>query len=152
MTIRTPSRQCVVALAGLLAITGSCSDDDDETDTSSPAAGTATSVAETAVSSEPFTVPELTEPVGVVNDVVIDECTMKKGAVRANGTAVNSADADGDIAITILWMLNNSDDPISLASTTLEDVPAGDEVEWSVETDIERAAERCVINARRGTS
>jgi len=111
MTIRIPSRQCVAALAGLLAIAGGCSNDD-ETDATSPAAGTATSVAETGVSSGRLTVPELTEPVGVVDDVVIEDCTMKQGVVRANGTAVNSSDVDGDIAITIIWMLNNSDDPI----------------------------------------
>jgi hypothetical protein len=47
-------------------------------------------------------------------------------------------------------MRNNSDDPIALESTTLEDVDGGDEVDWSVSATLPRAAQRCVLNARRG--
>lgn len=146
MTRCSRSRHGLIALVGVIALEGACADDEASGDASMSPVGSARTVpAEVSM-------PELTDPVGVVDDIVIEECQLEQGAVRAAGTAVNSGDAESDIAITIIWMLNNSDEPISLASTTLEDVPAGDEVAWTVETDIERAAERCVINARRGTS
>jgi len=146
MTRCSRSRHGLIALVGVIAFAGACSDDEAGGDASMSQVGSAGTV------SAEVSMPELTDPIGVVDDIVIEECQLEQGVVRAAGTAVNSGDGESDIAITIIWMLNNSDEPISLASTTLEDVPAGDEVAWTVETDIERAAERCVINARRGTS
>lgn len=152
MTCCSRSRHGLIALVGVIALAGACSDDEEAGGASMSLGDQRATAAVATVKMTELTMPELTDPIGVVDDIVIEECQLEKGAVRAAGTAVNSGDGESDIAITIIWMLNNSDDPISLASTTLEDVPAGDEVAWSVETDIERAAERCVINARRGTS
>jgi len=153
MTRCSRSRHGLIALVGVIALAGGACSDDEEAGGASMSLGDQRATAAVAtVKMTEVSMPELTDPIGVVDDIVIEECQLEQGAVRAAGTAVNSGDGESDIAITIIWMLNNSDEPISLASTTLEGVPAGDEVAWTVETDIKRAAERCVINARRGTS
>jgi hypothetical protein len=109
--------------------------------------------APTAIATErtPSPLPKVTRAKGVVKDTRLESCELGTGEATASGTVVNSSKKRADFAITIAWMPNNSSDPVGVASTTLTDVPAGEVASWSITTTLIGNADRCAINARRGT-
>jgi hypothetical protein len=109
--------------------------------------------APTAIATErtPSPLPKVARAKGVVKDTKLESCELGAGEATASGTVVNSSKKRADFAITIAWMPNNSSDPVGVASTTLTDVPAGEVASWSITTTLIGKADRCVINARRGT-
>jgi hypothetical protein len=109
--------------------------------------------APTAIATErtPAPPPTVARAKGVVKDTRLENCELGAGEATASGTVVNSSKKRADFAITIAWMPNNSSDPVGVASTTLTDVSAGEVASWSITTTLIGKADRCAINARRGT-
>ena len=91
------------------------------------------------------------EPVqGVVKDVQITECPTTKGEVTAKGKAKNSAKEARDLSVIVIWLKNNSGDPLGSGIAVLKGVPAGKTVDWSVKAKVVDQADRCVLNAQAG--
>lgn len=106
----------------------------------------------TSLTSTPLPVPpDFGETnAGVAADVTITECPLATGEVVAKGTAVNSASEPRDIAIIIVWLKNDSGSPLGSGMTVLEQVPAGETVDWEVSGVTVDLPERCVLNATAG--
>lgn len=99
----------------------------------------------------PSPYPLVADAAGVAKDVVIVRCDLKAGEVVASGTVVNTAEKAADFAISIIWLPGNSADPIGVASTTVPAVESAATVEWSVAAILLNDADRCAVNARRGS-
>lgn len=99
----------------------------------------------------PTPIPSLDHPAGVAKDVKIERCDLASGQATASGTLTNSAKQTADFAITIAWLPNNSSDPVAVESTTVSDVAARASLHWSITATLATKADRCTINARRGT-
>lgn len=137
-------RPATLLVAGLLAgpILAGCSPDQAPDPTPSP------SVTER----EPTPLPSMDGKTrGVVKDVELALCELEAGGVKAKGTVTNSTKKPADFAITIAWLPNNSADPVGVASTTVAGLAAGQSTEWSITTTLVDKADRCAVNARRGT-
>lgn len=87
---------------------------------------------------------------GVAADVTITQCPLQTGEVVAKGTAVNSAAEPRDIAVLVIWLKNDSGTPLGSGLTVLEQVPAGETVDWEVSGVTVDLPERCVLNATAG--
>lgn len=87
---------------------------------------------------------------GVAADVTITECPLQTGEVVAKGTAVNSSVEPRDMAIMVIWLKNDSGTPLGSGMVVLEQVPAGESVEWEVSGVTVDLPERCVLNATAG--
>jgi hypothetical protein len=107
----------------------------------------------TAIATErtPSPLPTVARARGVVKDTKLESCELGPGEATASGTVVNASKKRADFAITIAWLPNNSANPVGVASTTLTDVPPGEVASWSITTTLIGKADRCSINARRGT-
>ena len=88
---------------------------------------------------------------GIVADVSVDSCPTEAGRVTAEGTVVNSADDDRDIAIVISWNAPDSTDSLMQLAVTEKGVPSGETVTCSASGDLPADAGQCVVLARAGT-
>lgn len=88
---------------------------------------------------------------GIVADVSVDSCPTEAGRVTAEGTVINSADDDRDIAIVISWNAPDSTDSLMQLAVIEERVPPGATVTWSASGDLPADAGQCVVLARSGT-
>ena len=105
---------------------------------------------ESVTARTPSPSPSVAEETGVSRDVVIVRCDVKAGQAVASGTVVNTAMRPADFAITIIWLLNTSAEPVALASTTVPAVERAATVPWFITTTLPDRAERCIAHARRG--
>ena len=135
-----------LGVTGLALSLGACSG------SPAPTQPTATPTAASTVKSTPLpTVPNLGKTVqGVVKDVQITECPTTKGEVTAKGKAKNSAKEARDLSVIVIWLKNNSGDPLGSGIAVLKGVPAGKTVDWSVKAKVVDQADRCVLHAQAG--
>lgn len=135
---------CAVGLALSLSACSAAEGEKPTTPTSTPPAA--------QVKSTPLpAVPNMGKDVqGVAKDVKITECPTNKGEVTAKGTATNSGKAARDISVIVIWLKNNSGDPLGSGIAMLKDVPAGKSANWSVKAKVVDQADRCVLNAQAG--
>lgn len=154
MLNRRLSSRTGVALAAslaLLALSGCTDGGDSEPSPSVPAsaAGDPTQPAEQA---SPLPVPpKLTNSAGIAKDVAIVECPTTEGKVSAKGTAKNSAKKAKDLVVIVIWLKNDSGDPLGSGIATLKDVKPGKSKDWTVDTTLVAQADRCVLNATAGS-
>lgn len=95
-------------------------------------------------------VPELGEPVGVRNDVEIDDCRTD-APLTASGTVTNTADQESDIVIVVNWATDRGD-VLARGIASIEDVEPGGTADWTASSEEKpSAAVECVISAQRGT-
>ena len=139
-TTRLITSLCTIGLA--LSV-GACSADSATTEPTATA---------TRVKSTPLPeVPNLgAKPAGIAKDVKITECPTAKGNQVAKGTATNSAKEARDLSVIVIWLKNNSGDPLGSGIAVLKGVPAGKTVDWSVKAKVVDQADRCVLNAQAG--
>ncbi|CUR55153.1 exported hypothetical protein [metagenome] len=126
----------IIAVALLLSTTA-CSGDDNPKGDKTP------STSESSTGSEPIVSPKLPnipkfdgKKQGIIADLVVDSCGTDPGTVEAAGTVTNSAKSAKDIVVVMGWAASPGSDLVARGVTKLEDVAAGDEVDWKVEADL----------------
>lgn len=142
----------VAASLAMLTLAG-CSGDADKSEPDSDApASSAAAEAKPAKQASPLPAPpKLKDPKGVAKDVAIVECPTTEGKVTAKGTAKNSAKKKKDLVVIVIWLKNDSGDPLGSGITTLKGVEPGKSKDWSVDATLIAPADRCVLNATAGT-
>lgn len=117
----------------------------------SPAETPTAAVPSSTVEASPLpTPPKLTKSEGVAKDITIVECPTTKGAVVAKGTAKNTAKERRDIVLILIWLKNDSGDPLGSGMAVMKDVGAGKTKEWTIKATLVDQADRCVTNATSG--
>lgn len=89
---------------------------------------------------------------GIIKDVAVESCDLEEGTVRAAGTATNSAQNAQDIVVSISWAVPTTSDVVARGIAILEDVKAGETLNWDVEAELGSSQTvACVPTALRGT-
>ena len=133
----------------MLALWGCSDGDGGESDASAPASPAA---ADPAQQASPLPVPpKLKGSAGIAKDVDIVECPTTEGKVTAKGTAKNSAKQKKDLVVIVIWLKNDSGDPLGSGITTLKGVEPGKSKDWAVDATLVAPADRCVLNATAGS-
>lgn len=145
MTRLTSTLALGAALA--LALSG-CTGNDAKKDEAPPPAAPTTQAPQASPLPNP---PDLgPNKKGVVADVKITACPTDKGQMEAKGTAVNSADQKRDMTVIVVWLKNDSGQPLGSGMAVLRGVDPKKTVEWTVKADVVDKADRCVLNAQAG--
>lgn len=139
-TTRLITSLCTIGLA--LSV-GACSADSATTEPTPTA---------TRVKSTPLPqVPNLgAKPAGIAKDVKITECPTAKGNQVAKGTVTNSAKEARDLSIIVIWLKNNSGDPLGSGIAVLKQVAPGKSEHFEIKANVVEQADRCVLNAQAG--
>lgn len=97
--------------------------------------------------------PALGDPIGIRSDATMAGCGTDPGEVVATGSVTNRSDRPTDILVTVSWIAGRSSDVLARAHAPLEDVEAGQVVEWRAVATLgaDRDDVSCVLNVRRGT-
>ncbi len=142
----------MVAAAVLLSASACSGNDDpkgDKTPSTSPSKSESTGIISPPLPEDPKFKGRTT---GIIADVAVESCDTEPGSVVANGTATNSANKPQDIVVSISWSVTTTNDVVARGIATLEDVPAGDTVDWDVEAELKSTESvACVTTALRGT-
>ncbi|MHA7861938.1 hypothetical protein ACX1DX_11255 [Tessaracoccus sp. Y36] len=89
------------------------------------------------------------EEAGIASDVKLEECGLEAGPVKASGTVTNTADEARDLVVAVIWLgKDGSGSSLSVKVFQEGAVPAGETLDFTLETEIPDAASRCVLNAR----
>lgn len=88
---------------------------------------------------------------GVIGDVEVETCDTEPGAVRAAGTATNSAEVVRDVVVVISWTVGETGDVVARGVASLDDLAPGRSATWGVEASVPGAeAATCVTTALAG--
>ena len=151
-TVPKFNRLMIIAVAVLLS-TAACSGGDDPKGDKTPSTPKSSNTVEPIVSPKLPKIPKFAgKSQGIIADLVVDSCGTDPGTVEAKGTVTNSAKSSKDIVVVMGWAASPGSDLVARGVTKLEDVPAGESVDWQVEADLTfDGTVSCVPTAWRGT-
>lgn len=95
-------------------------------------------------------VPELAEPTGARDQLVLDDCPVGSGPQQVRGRFTNTADEAVDVVVTISWT-NDGADVLGRAVGRLEEVGAAQEAPVELQGRVAEGVSRCVVNVRVGS-
>lgn len=87
---------------------------------------------------------------GAVADVKVVKCPTEKGEQTVELALTNSTKKARDYAIMVIWLKNDSGNPLGATMVTAKDAEPGKKTELSGKAKVLAKADRCVLNVQAG--